>query len=217
MTMSSYIQLTGAFPGLEFGIHSRFLVMRRCRTLTVVCAPGLKASRCPREMPAAAVPSFSSSKGGGYAANLNRKMVADKADVKKAMETGIAQIADARSFGRWSGEEDEPRRGLLSGHIPGSLSMPFTYFTKSGDNTSMRTPTEIRDVFKDAGLIFGANTISTCGSGMTAAYAVLGMAMIGKDITTMPIYDGSWTEWGGAEDTPKGGLNFDKNFGKEST
>ena len=79
----------------------------------------------------------------------------------------------------------------------------------------MRTPAEIRDIFRDAGLIFGASTISTCGSGMTAAYAVLGMAIIGKDITAMPIYDGSWTEWGAAEDTPKGGLNYDENFGKQ--
>lgn len=173
--------------------------------------------RMPTELPTSTAPSFSSSGGSGYVAKLNRKMVASKDDVRQAMETGIAQIADARSFGRWAGEDPEPRAGLLSGHIPGSLSMPFTYFTKSGDNTSMRSPAEIRDTFKDAGLVFGAGTISTCGSGMTAAYAVLGMAMIGKDISTMPIYDGSWTEWGAAEDTPKGGLNYDKNFGEEET
>ena len=171
-----------------------------------------KGFKMPTEMPTPTAPSFSSS---GYVAKLNRNMVASKDDVKQAMETGIAQIADARSFGRWSGEDDEPRKGLKSGHIPGSLSMPFSYFTKSGDNTSIRSPAEIRDNFKDAGLIFGASTISTCGSGMTAAYAVLGMAMIGKDISTMPIYDGSWTEWGAAEDTPKGGKNYDENFGKE--
>ena len=75
----------------------------------------------------------------------------------------------------------------------------------------LRTPAEIRDNFKDAGLIFGATTISSCGSGMTAAYAVLGMAMIGKDISTMPIYDGSWTEWGGLEDTPKSTLDEEDN------
>ena len=81
--------------------------------------------------------------------------------------------------------------------------MPFTYFTKKGDNTSLLSAAEIRDNFKDAGLIMGATTISSCGSGMTAAYAVLGMAIIGKDLETMPIYDGSWTEWGGSPDTPK--------------
>jgi len=35
------------------------------------------------------------------------------------------QIADARSLGRFKGTEPEPRAGLRSGHIPGSMSLPF--------------------------------------------------------------------------------------------
>ncbi len=161
-----------------------------------------KAFQFPTVGPTSSLPVFGK-KSSNYKALLNRKMTANMDDVKQAMDTGIAQIADARSFGRFSGQDPEPRPHLPSGHIPGSLSMPFTYFTKKGDNTSLLSAAEIRDNFKDAGLIMGATTISSCGSGMTAAYAVLGMAIIGKDLETMPIYDGSWTEWGGSPDTPK--------------
>ena len=39
-------------------------------------------------------------------------------DVLRASETGSAQIVDARSAGRFTGEVAEPRPGLRSGHIP---------------------------------------------------------------------------------------------------
>ena len=36
-----------------------------------------------------------------------------------------AQVLDARSRGRFAGTEPEPRAGLRSGHIPGSLNLPY--------------------------------------------------------------------------------------------
>jgi thiosulfate/3-mercaptopyruvate sulfurtransferase len=35
---------------------------------------------------------------------------------------------------------------------------------------------------------------------VTAAILALGLYLTGK--TEVPVYDGSWTEWGGREDTP---------------
>ena len=39
--------------------------------------------------------------------------------------SGQRQVVDARSSGRFQGTEPEPRPGLPSGHIPGSLNVPF--------------------------------------------------------------------------------------------
>ena len=60
-----------------------------------------KGFKIPTEGPTSAAPTFNKAAGGGYKATFNRKMVASKDDVTQAMESGIAQIADARSFGRY--------------------------------------------------------------------------------------------------------------------
>ena len=150
-------------------------------------------------------PTFQKTEGGGYqGAKLNTKMVASKADVQQAMETGIAQILDARSEARFRGAVPEPRAGLVSGSIPGSLSLPYSELCADGDSTTFASREHIRDKLRDSGVIFGSKCVSTCGSGVTACYALVGMELMGKPLEDMPIYDGSWTEWGAeGTDTPK--------------
>ena len=36
------------------------------------------------------------------------------------------QVVDARGPGRFAGSEAEPRQGVRSGHMPGSVNVPFT-------------------------------------------------------------------------------------------
>ena len=36
------------------------------------------------------------------------------------------QVVDARGPGRFAGSEAEPRQGVRSGHMPGSVNIPFT-------------------------------------------------------------------------------------------
>src|SRR5262245_28468221 len=49
-----------------------------------------------------------------FSARLQSMMVRDSDDVLDAVKTGKAQIADARSPGRFSGSEPEPRPGVRS-------------------------------------------------------------------------------------------------------
>ena len=142
--------------------------------------------------------------GGYIGAKLLNAVVANKGDVLEAVNSGMAQILDARSSQRFTGQAAEPRAGLISGSIPGSLNLPFTELVEGGDTTRFKSKEEIRDVLRASGVIFGAKCISTCGSGLTAAYAAMGASIIGRPFTDMPIYDGSWTEWGKeGSDTPK--------------
>src|SRR3546814_13216293 len=48
-----------------------------------------------------------------------------RAEVLAAIRQGM-QIVDARSQGRYRGDEPEPRPGLRRGHIPGSRNLPYT-------------------------------------------------------------------------------------------
>ncbi|MBL8893540.1 MAG: sulfurtransferase, partial [Rhizobiales bacterium] len=59
---------------------------------------------------------------------------------------------------------------------------------------------EIAKVFAAAGVDPAKPVITSCGSGVTAAILSLGLTLIGaKD---HGLYDGSWSEWGAASDTP---------------
>ena len=119
-------------------------------------------------------------------------MVKDVTQVSAASKLGDYEIIDARSPGRFRGEEPEPRAGLRLGHIPGSKNVCFKDLL-SADQT-MKNPVEIRQIFEAAGVDFNKPVITTCGSGVTAAVLSLGLERIGK--TDHSLYDGSWSEWG---------------------
>ncbi len=109
-----------------------------------------------------------------------------------------AQVADARSPGRFAGAEPEPRPGVRSGHIPGSTNVHYARLVNA-DGT-LRSATELREIMQQAGLDLAQPIIASCGSGVTACAVLLALDTLGvKDIA---MYDGSWTEWGGASDTP---------------
>ena len=119
-------------------------------------------------------------------------MVKDVTQVSAASKLGDYDIIDARSPGRFRGEEPEPRAGLRPGHIPGSKNVCFKDLLNA--DQTMKNPVEIRQIFEAAGVDFNKPAITTCGSGVTAAVLSLGLERIGK--TDHSLYDGSWSEWG---------------------
>lgn len=133
-----------------------------------------------------------------FSARFQSMMVRDKADVLAAVNSGKSQIADARSPGRFSGAEPEPRPGVRSGHMPGAANVHYATLLKP-DGT-LKSPDEIANIFAQAGIDVKKPVITSCGSGVTAAILTLGLTLIGAKEHTL--YDGSWSEWGAAADTP---------------
>ncbi|MCP3968964.1 MAG: 3-mercaptopyruvate sulfurtransferase [Rhodobacteraceae bacterium] len=119
-------------------------------------------------------------------------LIKDVTQVAAAAKLGDHEILDARSPGRFSGEEPEPREGLRGGHIPGSKSV--YYKTLLNDDGTMKDEDGLRAVFDAAGADLGKPVITTCGSGVTAAIINLALERIGHDRHS--VYDGSWSEWG---------------------
>ena len=112
--------------------------------------------------------------------------------VAAASKLGDHEIVDARSPGRFRGEENEPRKGLRKGHIPNSKNVFFKSLLN--EDQTLKNTTELKRVFYSAGVDMTKPVITTCGSGVSAAVLNLGLELIGK--TDHSLYDGSWTEWG---------------------
>jgi thiosulfate/3-mercaptopyruvate sulfurtransferase len=116
------------------------------------------------------------------------------------IETGAEQVADARSPERFEGTAPEPRPSARAGHIPGSVSLPYTGLMDQDRDFVIRPAGEIAAAIAEAGLDRDRPVVASCGSGVTAGVLALGFYLLGKD--DVAVYDGSWSEWGCREDTP---------------
>lgn len=121
-----------------------------------------------------------------------------KDDIHANIGTKAYQVVDARSAGRFTGTDPEPKAGLRSGHIPGSLNVPFG--TLFDGNKTFIGADSLRESFDAAWVDLSKPMATTCGSGVTACTVALGAFLIGKD--DVAIYDGSWVDWGSDPNTP---------------
>ncbi len=133
-----------------------------------------------------------------FTARQNSFLVRDLEQIRANIVARREQVLDVRSAGRFAGTEPEPRAGLRSGHIPGSLNLPYLELI-AADGTLLPAP-ELRRRFAASGINLDKPIVTSCGSGVTAGTAALALDQIGAD--AVAVYDGSWTEWGGRGDTP---------------
>ncbi len=136
---------------------------------------------------------------GNAVARRDSGSVRSKADMIANVASGAEQVLDARGAGRFTGVEKEPRPGMASGHIPGSMNLPSS--SLFGADNGMKQGEALRRAFVEAGVDFDRPVITTCGSGVTAAILLAGLESLGK--TDVALYDGSWSEWGIDPGTPK--------------
>ena len=134
-----------------------------------------------------------------FTARKDDARVRTTAQMLAALDDRATQIVDARSLSRFTGEEQEARPGLASGHIPGALSLHYTRLFHP-DGTWKRGEA-LKAAFLDAGVDLDRPVVTTCGSGVTAASLFFGAVLLGK--TDLSLYDGSWSEWGADPALPK--------------
>jgi len=134
-----------------------------------------------------------------FTPRMNGFIVRNFGQVKANLTSRREQVLDARPAGRFAGTEAEPRAGLRSGHIPGSLSLPVSEIVDPENNTILPAKV-LRAKFEKAGIDLGKPVVTTCGSGVTASGLALALYLIGHH--DVAVYDGSWSEWGAQPDAP---------------
>jgi len=132
-----------------------------------------------------------------FAASFRPELVVDTPQVFSVMEDPGWVLLDARAADRYRGENEtiDP----VAGHIPGAVSAP--YGAALGPDGLFKPPGEIARYYDSAtGGRDPEHTIVYCGSGVTAAHAVLACAHAGRGMPRL--YAGSWSQWITDRDRP---------------
>lgn len=128
---------------------------------------------------------------GALAAFTLHAPIVDAAFVQAhAGRPGYALI-DARAPVFYNGQQQSGAHGHMQrGHIPGAHNLPFDSVTN--DDLTLKTPAELRAMFRDAGVKPGDRVIAYCHVGQQATAVVAAARVAGIDAV---LYDGSFEDW----------------------
>lgn len=126
-----------------------------------------------------------------FHANFRPDLLVDLTQMQTIHRLASRQILDARSADSFNGLRPTGETGLPSGHIPGSVNIPYQRLY-SAEQTLLAAE-RLREIFTAAGVDLTQPMVASCGSGVSAAVILLALYQLG--IQDVPMYDGSWAEW----------------------
>jgi len=127
-----------------------------------------------------------------FNANYNSNLIKTYDEMEKNIEEQSFQVVDTRIQGRYDGSQPEPRPGVKSGHMVGTINIPFRQYLCPKEKR-FKEKGELLDLFDDYKLDLNKPLTAMCGSGISACFFALAAAICDK--TDVSVYDGGWTEW----------------------
>jgi len=103
---------------------------------------------------------------------------------------------------------DSRGSSFANGHMPGAVHIPYTSWVSPDNTLQWKSVDDLRKVFADAGVdpLTNKTGIWSCGRGVSVCHTMLAMELCGRDLKDAErtkMYDGSWSEWGSEDSTPK--------------
>jgi thiosulfate/3-mercaptopyruvate sulfurtransferase len=135
-----------------------------------------------------------------FKAKAKPELVASRQDVRDNLGSKAAQLVDARTRERYTGEQPSGYPGVPGGHIPDSVNLPWNTIQNPSTKEFLPLPA-LRERFSAVGVDLDKPVIATCGSGVTACMLALSLQRLGHD--NWKVYDGSWHEWAQRPELPK--------------
>lgn len=134
-----------------------------------------------------------------FAARFNKSLVCDLKQMQQFSRLRTCQILDARSPKSYSGRRPVHDENMTPGHIPGSINVYYGDLRNNVDHTLL-SDGRLLQLFEARSVDLERPIVTTCGSGVSAAVLALSLYRIG--LKNIPVYDGSWAEWGSRVHNP---------------
>jgi thiosulfate/3-mercaptopyruvate sulfurtransferase len=117
---------------------------------------------------------------------------------------GSRNLVDVRSPDEYAGRLLAPahlpqEQAQRAGHIPGASNIPWS--KAANDDGTFRSDDELRQLYSEAGVDFGQDTIAYCRIGERSAHTWFVLHEI-LEQPNVKNYDGSWTEYGSLVGVP---------------
>lgn len=134
-----------------------------------------------------------------FTATFSPTLVRTLDQMQANLATGGEQVLDARGPAKFDGSQEDVFPVKKHGHIPNAINVPWGDFIIP-DNGAFIPAEAIAARFAAAGVDLSRPIVVTCASGTISCVLALALYLIGTKAAA--VYDGSWAEWGLADDTP---------------